>query len=73
MLQDKGRDPHVVRRDGSALLSQLSINRAVMMGRLFIGVEHADTGLHQKTPQNSLVARPVTTHGKSGAQFSEHD
>jgi NAD(P)-dependent dehydrogenase (short-subunit alcohol dehydrogenase family) len=78
MLQNEGRDPHVVGRDGSALLSQLPVNRAVMMRGLFIGVEHTDAGLQQKTAQDSLVARSRAAqnkpaHGKTGAQFSQHD
>ena len=37
MLQDEGRDPHIIRRDGSALLSPLAVNRAAVMGGLLIG------------------------------------
>ena len=59
MLQDEGCDPHVVRRDGSALLSQLAVNGGVMMGRLFIGIEHTDAGLQQKTAQDGFVARSL--------------
>ncbi len=73
MLQDEGRDPHVVGRYGSALLAQLPVNSAVMMRGLLIGVEHTDAGLQQKTAQHGLVARSLTAYGKSGAQFSQHD
>ncbi len=78
MLQHEGRDPHIVGRDGSALLPQLPVNSAVMMRGLFIGIEHTDAGLQQKTAQDGLVARSraaqnKTAHGKSGAQFSQHD
>ena len=43
-----------------------------MMGRLFVGVQHADACLQKKAPQNRFVAWPLTSHGKSGAQFSQH-
>lgn len=73
MLQHEGRDPHIVGRDGSALLPQLPADSAVMVRGLLIGVEHTDAGLHQKTAQDSLVARSLTAHSKAGAQFSQHD
>lgn len=67
MLQDEGRDPHIVGRDGSALLTQLSVERAVMMSCLFVGVENANAGLHKKTAQDRFIARPLTADGKSSA------
>ncbi len=73
MLQDEGRDPNIVGRDGSALLPQLTVNRAVMMRSLFVSIEHTNAGLQQKTAQDSLVARSLTSDGKSSAQFSQHD
>src|ERR1700693_3374921 len=44
-----------------------------MMRGLFIGIEHTNPGLQQKTAQDSLVARSLAPDGKSGAQFSQHD
>ncbi len=78
MLQDEGCDPHIVGRDGSALLPQLPVNSAVMMRGLFIGIEHTDARLQQKAAQDSLVARSRAAHnkpahGEAGAQFSQHD
>ena len=70
MLQDEGCDPHIVGRDGSALLAQLAVDGAVMVRGL---LEHTDARLQQKTAQDSLVARSLTAHCKSGAQFSQHD
>jgi len=58
MLQDESRDPHIVGRDGSTLLAQLPVNGAVMVRGLFIGIEHTDARLQQKTAQDSFVARP---------------
>ncbi|MGC1372633.1 MAG: hypothetical protein WA824_10895 [Candidatus Sulfotelmatobacter sp.] len=72
MLQHKGCDPHIVGRNRCTLLA-LPINSAVMMRGLFIGVEHTDAGLQQKTPQDGFVARALTAHSKSGAQFSQHN
>jgi hypothetical protein len=46
MLQDERRDPHIVGWDGSALFAQLPVKGGVMMRGLFIGIEHADAGLH---------------------------
>jgi hypothetical protein len=57
MLQHQGCDPHVVGRDGSALLAQLPVDCAVMMRGLFVGVEDADAGLQQKAAQGGFVAR----------------
>jgi hypothetical protein len=55
------------------LLSQLPVNGAVLQRCLFVSAEHANTGLQQETAKNSLVARSLSAHSKSGAQFSQHD
>ena len=73
MLQDQGRDPHIVRRDRRTLLSQLPVNSAVLMSCLFVGVQHANAGLQEKTTEDGLVARSLSTDGKSCAQFSQHN
>jgi hypothetical protein len=43
------------------------------MRRLFVGKEHTNAGFQQKAPQDGFVARSLTTHSKSGPQFSVHD
>jgi len=73
MLQDEGRDPHIVRWDGNALFAQLPVNGGVVMRRLLIGVEHTDSGLEKEAAQDGFVARSLGADGKSRAQFSEHD
>jgi len=73
MLQYESRDPHIVGRDGSALLAQLAVNGAVMVRRLFVRIEHTDARLQEKTAQDSFVARSLTAHSKAGAQFSQHN
>ena len=73
MLQDEGRDPHIICWDGSALLAQLPVNGGVVMGGLLVGKEDTDTGFQEKTAQYGFVARSLAAHSKSGAQFSEHD
>src|SRR3984885_12007526 len=73
MLQDEGRDPHIVGGDGDALLAQLPVNGSVMVRGLFIGIEHTDARLQQKTAQDSFVARSLTARSESGAQFSKHN
>ena len=73
ILQDEGGDPQIVRRDGGTLLTQLPVNGGVMMRRLLVGIEHADTGLQEKSAQDGFVARSLAAHGKSGTQFSQHD
>ena len=45
MLQDECCNPHIVSRNGGALLTQLPVNGGVMMRRLLVGIEHADAGL----------------------------
>ena len=67
MLQDEGRDPHIIGRDGSALLAQLPVHGAVMMRCLFIGVEHGDAGLHEKTAQDGFFSRSLAAHDESSA------
>jgi hypothetical protein len=71
MLQDKGRDPHIVGWDGSALLAQLPVNGGVVMGGLLVGIEDTDTGFQEKSAEHRFVARSLSADGKSGAQFSE--
>ncbi len=73
MLQDERRDPHIIGRDGSALFSQLAVDSSVMMRCLFIGVEHSNTGFQQKAPEDGLVARPLISDGKSGAQLADYN
>src|ERR1700751_4240170 len=73
MLQDECCNPHIVSRNGGTLLTQLPVNDGVMMRRLLVGIEDPDTGLQEKAPQDSLVARTLAAHSKAGAQFSQHD
>ena len=40
MLQDQSRDPDIVGRDGSALLTELPVYGGIVMRGLFIGKEH---------------------------------
>ena len=70
MLQNEGCDPHIVRRNGGALLKQLPVNGSVMMRGLFVGIEHTDAGLQEKTPQDSFVPESLAAHSESGTQFS---
>ena len=62
MLQDEGRDPHIVGRDGSALLAQLPVNGGVVMGGLLVGKEDIDTGFQEKTAQNGFVTGSLAAH-----------
>ncbi|HSP63116.1 MAG TPA: hypothetical protein VLQ90_09060, partial [Pyrinomonadaceae bacterium] len=73
MLQDESCDPHVVRRDGSALLTQLPVNGSVMVRRLLVGIQHTDPRLEEKAPEDGFITRSLGTDGKSGAQFAEDD
>src|SRR5215469_7574064 len=73
MLQHQGCDPHVVRRDRRALLTQLPVNSGVVVRRLLISIEHAHSGLQEKPAQDGFVTRSLVPHGKSGAQLSRHD
>jgi len=66
MLQDEGCDPHVIRRDGSALFSQLPVHSTIVMRCLFVGVENAHTGLEQEPAENGFIARPLTADSESG-------
>ena len=67
MLQDESCDPHVVGGDGGALLAQLPVDGGVVVGRLLVGVEHADAGFQKKTAQDGFVARSLAADRKSGA------
>jgi len=73
MLQYQGCDPHIVGWDRRALLTQLPVNGGVVMRRLFIGLEHANTGLHEKVAKDSFVLRPLGSHRESSAQFAHHN
>ena|ERR1700722_5752261 len=73
VLQHEGCDPHVIGRDGSALLSELAVDRGIVMGGLFVGIENTNAGLEQKSAQDSFITRSLAAYSKSGAQFSEHD
>jgi hypothetical protein len=54
MFEDEGGDPHIVCRDGCGLLTQLPVNGGVVMRRLVVSIEHADTGLQQKNGEGRL-------------------
>src|ERR1700722_12176688 len=73
MLQDQGRDPHIVCRDRSALLAQLPVDGAIVMRGLFIGIEHSRAGRQKKMAEDSLIFWSLSANGKSGAQFSHYD
>jgi hypothetical protein len=67
MLQNESRDPHIVGRNGSALLSHLPVNSTVIMSSLFIGVEHANPGLQQETAENTFIPRSLSTDSEFSA------
>jgi len=70
MLQDEGCDPHIIRRNGGALLTQLPVNGSVMMRGLLVGIEHTDAGLQEKTSQDSFVPWSLAARSETSAQFS---
>jgi hypothetical protein len=55
VLQDKSRQPHIVRRNRCALFPELTEHRSVVVGRLVVGKEHTHAVFHEKTPQDPLV------------------
>ena len=48
MLEDESRNPHIIGRNGSALLTQLPVNGGVMIRRLVVGIEHTNARLEEK-------------------------
>lgn len=73
MLQDKGRNPHIVGGDWCSLLSELPINISVMMRCLLIGIKDADVRLEQQPSQSSFIAGFLRPCGKSSAKFPHND
>ena len=73
VLQDDRCKPHVVRRNGRALLSQLAKHSGVVMRGLVIGKDDLDTVFQEETSENLLVLRLTATVGKAGAKLAEHD
>jgi hypothetical protein len=73
MLQDKSRDPHIVRRDAGSLLAELPVDVRVMMRCLVVGIENPNSGILKESPQHSFVTRSLTAHGKSAPQFSHNN
>ncbi len=59
VLQHEGGNPHIVCRDGGTLLTQLPVDGGVMVGGLFIGVQHTYAGHHQKAAQNGFTRSPT--------------
>jgi len=73
ILEDEGRNPHIVRGDRSALLPQLPVSGRIMMGCLLICIKNTNAGLKKETAQNSFIARPLAAYGKTGTQFPEYN
>ena len=62
MLEHQGRDPHIVRRDGGSLLTQLPVNGGVMMRRLVVRIERTYAGLEEKAAQDGFVTWSLCGH-----------
>jgi len=73
VLQDDRCKPHVVRRNGRALLSQLAKHRSVVMGRLVISKDDLDAVFQEEASENLLVLRLPATVRKAGPKLAEHD
>lgn len=45
VLENKSRNPHIVRRNGRALLAELPVQARVVMRGLIVGIDNADAWL----------------------------
>jgi len=73
MLEGERGNPEIIRRNGSALLSQLQENPGVMLRGHFIWGKHAHPRAGEELPETRLISRLPVSGGESGPQFSNHD
>ena len=72
VLQDKRRQPHVVRWNRGALFPELAEERCVMVGRLVVGEEHVHSLFEEESAECSLVLGLPTAVSKPGPKLAEH-
>jgi hypothetical protein len=53
------------------LLAQLSVNSAVVMSCLFVGVKHADAGLQEKSSEHGFVFRSLGAEREDNSLITE--
>jgi hypothetical protein len=73
VLEDEGGDPQVVGGNGRSLAPELAEDRGVVMGRLFVGENDANAGLHQETPQRAFVLGAAFAEREASAQLRQYD
>ena len=73
VLQNKGRQPHVVGRNRGALFPELAENGCVVVRRLVVSEEHAHALFHEEPPEYALVLGLPAPVGKAGPKLAEHD
>ena len=73
VLQDERRQPHVVRRNRSALLSQLPEDRRIVVRRLIVCEEDPYATLRQESAEDPFVLDLAPTMCETCTQLAEHD
>jgi hypothetical protein len=73
VLQDKSRQPHIVRRDRCALFPELAEHGRVVVSRLVVGKENTHAVFQKETPQDPLVLGLPTTVREAGPKLADHD
>ena len=73
VLQDQGRQPHVVCRNGRALFPKLAEDGSVVVSRLVVGKEHAHAIFQEKTSQNALVLGLPAPVDEAGAKLTDYN
>lgn len=72
VLEDQGGQPQVIRGDRRALLSQLAVQRRIVMRCLIIGKKHHDALFHEKATEDAFVLDLSTPVSETGSKFREH-
>jgi len=72
VLQDDGRDPHIVRRNWCPLTLKLSIDGGVVVGGLVVRKSDVHTVLEEQLTQRALVLCLSATYREPGTKLGEH-
>ena len=73
VLDDQGRDPEVVRRNGRALPAELEMELGIVVRRPFIGQEDGNPGTAQEPLQVGGIGRFPISGRKAGAKLAQYD
>jgi len=73
VLQHEGREPHIICRDRSPLLTELAKQRAIVMRGLIVRKQRPYALFRQETSQRGFVLLLLAIIRKPGSQLGEYD